>query len=74
MAGLSQDKARLAALDPEAVCEQRGIISAPVRRVGVHLGVQGLQFLRMLGGLRPVEQPERDAGRGHDHLLYLDLL
>jgi len=35
MAGLSQDKARLAALDPEAVREQRGIIIPPVWRIGV---------------------------------------
>jgi hypothetical protein len=38
--------------------------------------VQGLQFVRVLGGLRPVEQLERDAGPGHDRpsLLGLDEL
>ena len=74
MAGLSEDKARLAALHPEAVGEHRGIIGPPVRRVGVNLGVEDLQFLRMGTGLPPVEQFERYVGRGHDHLLYSGLL
>ena len=43
--GRHQDKAWLAALDPEAVRELRAVIGAPVGRVGVDLGVQGLQLL-----------------------------
>jgi hypothetical protein len=70
MPGLSQDKARLAALDPEAVCEQRGIISARVRRIRIDLGVKGLQLVRARGGLRPVKQLERDVEPGHNHLPY----
>jgi RecB family endonuclease NucS len=69
MAGFSQNKAGLAALDPESVCEQGGIIIPPVRRVGVHLGVESLQFGRVRGGLRAVEQLGRYVGRGHEHLL-----
>ncbi|MDQ2790747.1 MAG: hypothetical protein M3Y73_13980 [Actinomycetota bacterium] len=63
MAGLSQDKARLTALDPDAFFEQRGIIIVPARRVRVYLGVKGLQFIRARGGIRPVEQLERYLGR-----------
>jgi hypothetical protein len=36
--------------------------------------VQGLQFVRVRGGLRPVEQQERYLGRGHNHLLFVGLL
>jgi hypothetical protein len=42
MTGIRQDKARLAALHPEAVCEQRGVIIEPIRRFRVYLGVEGL--------------------------------
>lgn len=63
MAGLSQDKAGLAALDPKPISEAPGVVVAIVRRLGVHLGVQSLQLVGMLGGLRAVEQPVRQAGR-----------
>ena len=53
MARLGQDKARLAAQDPEPAGE------AVVGLIAVDLGVQSLQVLRVRRGLRPVEQPER---------------
>ncbi len=62
MPGLGKDEARLASLDPEAVRE-RGVVIPPVRRVGVDLGVQGLQLIGVRGDLRPVEQPEGQIGR-----------
>jgi hypothetical protein len=65
MAGLRKDEARLTALNPEAVREQRGILVPSVRRVGVDLGVQSLQFVCVRGGLGPVEQTEREVGRRH---------
>jgi hypothetical protein len=82
VAGLGQDEAWLAALDPEAVRELRivngtstagtstagtstaGTSTAGTRGRRIDLGVQGPQLLR--GRVRPVEQVERDAGRGHD--------
>ena len=63
MAGFGQDEARLASLNPEPAGEQGGVLVAPVRRVGVHLGVQRLQLVRVRRRLRPVEQLERYAGR-----------
>src|SRR5271169_3744151 len=54
VAGLGQDKARLAAQDPEAAGE------AVIGLIAVDLGVQGLQVLLVPRGLRPAEQPERD--------------
>ena len=68
MTGLCQDKAGLTALDPEPVGEHGGVISAPVRRAGVDLGVEGLQFGGVCRGLLAVEQLERYVGRGHDYL------
>ena len=64
MAGLGKHEARLAALDAEAVGEQRGIAFPAVRRVGVDLGVQRLQFVRVRGGPFSVEQLERQVGHG----------
>jgi len=64
MTGLGQDKAGLASLDPEPVSEP-GVVFAPVRRVGVDLGVQCLQLGRVLSGLAAIEQLERYLGCGH---------
>jgi hypothetical protein len=65
-AGLGQHEARLAPLDPETVREPGRVTGLPVRRVGVDLGVQRLQFVGVPGGLLPVEQLEDQLGRGHD--------
>jgi hypothetical protein len=59
MARLGKNEAGLPALDPEMVCEQRGIPIPLLRRVGVDLPVQGLKFARMRSGLGSVEQLER---------------
>ena len=67
MAGLGQGKTRLAALHPEPAAERRRVLGAAVRRVGVYLGVQVAQFVFVRGRLRPVQQLERQAGRGHVH-------
>ena len=64
MAGLGKHEARLAALDAEAVGEQGGIPFPAVRRVGVDLGVQRLQFVRVRSGLFSVEQLQRQVGHG----------
>src|SRR5712691_4054918 len=69
MPGLGEDEPRLAALDPEAAAVHLGVIGPPVRRVGVHLGVQRLVLVRVRGRLPAVEQLERQAGRGHGHCL-----
>ena len=68
MAGLGQDEAGLAALHREPGRELAGVVIAPVRRLGVHLGVQFLELARVPGGLLPAEQLERYPGRGHAHL------
>jgi hypothetical protein len=52
-------------MDPKPGGEQRGIVTPPVRRVRVDLGVQGQQFVRVRGGLSGVKQAERDPGRRH---------
>ena len=44
MAGLSQDKARLAALNREPARELFAVLVAPVRRLGVDLSMQGQQL------------------------------
>jgi DNA-binding CsgD family transcriptional regulator len=59
MARLGQGETRLAALHPEPVTKPRGVRTAPVRRVGVHLGVQRAQLVFVPGRLGPVQQPER---------------
>src|SRR5215470_15996287 len=64
MTGLGQDKAGLASLDQEPVGEP-GVVSAPVRRVGVNLRVKCLQLGRVLSGLAAVDQLERYLGCGH---------
>jgi hypothetical protein len=69
VARLGQNKAGLAALDPEAAGEQLGIVIALERCSGVDLSVQDLQFGRVRRGLPAVAQLERYVGRGHDHLL-----
>jgi hypothetical protein len=68
VAGLGKDEARLAALHREPPRELAGVLIAPVRRLGIHLGVQFLQLARERGGLLPAEQLERYPGRGHGHL------
>ena len=65
MTRLGQDKAGLAALDPEPVGEP-GVVCTPVRRAGVDLSLQRLQLSRVLSGLAAIEQLERYVR--HDHL------
>ena len=67
-AGLSQHKAGLAPLDPEALGKQRRLVIQLVRRVGVDLGMKAMQVGRVRGCLRAAEQLKRHVGRGHDHL------
>ena len=64
MPGLGQDEAGLAALHPEPVREQAGVVWAPVRRGGVHLGVQALQLVRVLGGRPPPSSWNVISGAG----------
>jgi hypothetical protein len=42
VAGLGKDEARLAALHREPARELPGVVITPVRRLGIHLGVQFL--------------------------------
>jgi hypothetical protein len=67
---LGQDEPGLAALDPEPVREQPGVVMPPVRRGRVDLGLQRLQLVLMAGRQRAVEQLERYAGLFHDYLFY----
>jgi AcrR family transcriptional regulator/ferredoxin len=72
--GLGQDEPWLAALNPEPGSELVGGIRPLIRRVGVNLGLQLLQLGGVLGGLRPVEQPERYAWWLHAYLFYPGVL
>ena len=69
MPGLGQDVAGLPALDPEAVREPRRRLVPARRQVGEHLGVQGLQLVRVRRGGGPVEHLEREVGWEHTHFL-----
>jgi hypothetical protein len=69
MARLGQGETGLSALHPEPVTEHRSVLAAPVRRVGVHLGVQRAQLVFVPGCLCPIEPPERYVPRGHGSLL-----
>ncbi len=65
MASLGKDKAGLAGLNQEPLGELLGVCIQQVRRVGVNLGVDGLQLGHVLGGLPTLEQPEGNVARTH---------
>src|SRR5215472_1334969 len=60
-----QREAGLAALNPEPVSEHGRVIVPPVRRVGIHLGVELLDLSRVCGHCDAVQQPDRDVVGGH---------
>ena len=63
MAGLRQDKARLAEPHPQLPGER------PVLGLTVNLAVNILQFVHVPSGLPAVKPLKRYVRRGHDHLL-----
>ena len=62
MTGLGQHVARLAPLDPESVREPRGAGVPVARRAGAHLGVQGLQLVRVGASCVPSSTPNVMSG------------
>jgi hypothetical protein len=64
--GLGQREAFLAALDFEPLGEQAGVLLAPfMRRLGVHLAVQGAQLAEAGRGLLAVNLAEGDVSGVH---------
>jgi hypothetical protein len=60
-----EHEAGLAALHREPVAERGRVIGLRIRRVGAHLGVQGVQVTGVPGGLPALEPDVAEVGLRH---------